>query len=195
MTQQSHTAGGWRRPILVIVVVTAVVSTCLCALIFIRPDLDRHPAPTTAAQREVAVPTLRGSFTLAAPEPTATSTPTDTAIPPTNTATPTPMPAPDTPAPAPTPIPLTATSPLPAAPTTPPPTAGPPPGVALVAAGVWKCPAGIAGARYVGSSESDKFHVPSCTHAKKIEDEYRLCFLDKPSAIAYGYVACGVCRP
>ena len=136
-----------------------------------------------------AAATLRPTFTVAV------ALITNTAIPPTNTATPTPMPAPDTPAPAPTPIPLTATSPLPAVPTTPPPTAGPPPGVALVATGVWKCPAGAEGARYVGSSESDKFHNPYCAHAKKIEDEYRLCFLDKPSAIAYGYVACGVCRP
>ncbi len=173
-------------------------------LLFILPIL----ACGNSAERSdsQAAATLRPTFTIAVAlasdtstptEPPATNTPmpTDTPIPPTNTAAPTAMPASDTPMPAPTAVPATATAPPPAAPTAPPPTAGPPPGVALVAAGVWKCPAGAEGARYVGSSESDKFHNPYCAHAKKIEDEYRLCFLDKPSAIAYGYVACGVCRP
>jgi len=159
-------------------------------LLFILPILAcGNTAEPSGSQ---AAATLRPTFTIAVALATNTATapaPTNTPMP-TDTAASTPLPATNTPAPAPT-----ATSPPPAAPTSPPPTAGPPPGVALVAAGVWKCPVNTTGARYVGSSESDKFHVPSCAHAKKIEDEYRLCFVDKPSAIAYGYGACGVCRP
>lgn len=54
------------------------------------------------------------------------------------------------------------------------------------------CPEGT---KYVGSSKSDKYHYCSCSYAKKIYPENRLCFKSKEDAQSQGYVPCGVCKP
>lgn len=64
-----------------------------------------------------------------------------------------------------------------------------------IAAGVWNCPGSTAGAAYVGSRKSDKFHSPSCYHVDKILPENRICFESRATAVNYGYGPCGTCRP
>jgi hypothetical protein len=64
-----------------------------------------------------------------------------------------------------------------------------------VADGVWRCPGSTEGAAYVGSAKSDKFHYIDCQWAQRINDENRLCFVDRSAALAYAYVACRVCNP
>jgi hypothetical protein len=64
-----------------------------------------------------------------------------------------------------------------------------------VASGVWRCPAGAQGARYVGSITSRKYHVPECGWARRIAPENRLCFADRGAARAFGYLPCGICEP
>lgn len=49
--------------------------------------------------------------------------------------------------------------------------------------------------KYVGSIKSDKYHSPSCTHAKKILPENEIWFADVKAAKDAGYVPCGVCKP
>lgn len=51
------------------------------------------------------------------------------------------------------------------------------------------------GVTYVGSVNSDKFHYPSCTHAKRIKDGNKITFSSRDEAIASGYSPCGVCTP
>lgn len=48
---------------------------------------------------------------------------------------------------------------------------------------------------YVGSVNSDKYHLPSCRYAKNILPENRVCFGSKAEAEAAGYVPCKVCKP
>ena len=48
---------------------------------------------------------------------------------------------------------------------------------------------------YVGSSKSDKYHLPSCRHAKNIAHENQIWFKDASAAQAAGYEPCGVCKP
>lgn len=48
---------------------------------------------------------------------------------------------------------------------------------------------------YVGSKSSDKYHLPSCTHAKKIAAENQVWFATKADAAAAGYTPCAVCKP
>ena len=48
---------------------------------------------------------------------------------------------------------------------------------------------------YVGSTQSDKYHVPSCRHAKKIEPENEIWFDTVSDAQAADYTSCGVCHP
>ncbi len=48
---------------------------------------------------------------------------------------------------------------------------------------------------YVGSTESDKFHVPACRWARQIRQEHRLVFEHREAALAEGYVPCGTCSP
>lgn len=48
---------------------------------------------------------------------------------------------------------------------------------------------------YVGSIQSDKYHFPSCRHAKKILQENEIWFDSKEDAAAAGYSPCGVCKP
>lgn len=52
-----------------------------------------------------------------------------------------------------------------------------------------------AGTRYVGSVNSDKYHVCTCTYAKRIKTENLVCFQSKDEAEAAGYIPCGVCKP
>lgn len=51
------------------------------------------------------------------------------------------------------------------------------------------------GVVYVGSVNSDKFHYPSCTHAKRIKDGNKITFSSRDEAISRGYSPCGVCTP
>ena len=49
--------------------------------------------------------------------------------------------------------------------------------------------------QYVGSTESNKYHYPSCRYAQKIISENEIWFEDAVDAKAHGYVPCGVCKP
>jgi hypothetical protein len=64
-----------------------------------------------------------------------------------------------------------------------------------LAAGVWKCPDGYGGARFVGSITSRKYHSPECGWARRIAPENRLCFASPEAAQAFGYRPCGICEP
>ena len=48
---------------------------------------------------------------------------------------------------------------------------------------------------YVGSSNSDKFHDPSCTYANKIKDENKSSFSSRDDAEKSGYHSCSYCNP
>ena len=48
---------------------------------------------------------------------------------------------------------------------------------------------------YVASSESDKYHYPTCTWTKKINDENLVHFDTEDEATAAGYSPCGTCKP
>lgn len=48
---------------------------------------------------------------------------------------------------------------------------------------------------YVGSSNSDKYHIPSCEWAKKIKYGNLVKFTSKQDAENKGYEACKVCKP
>lgn len=48
---------------------------------------------------------------------------------------------------------------------------------------------------YVGSIDSDKYHVPGCRHAEKILPENEIWFDTEEEAAAAGYSPCGVCKP
>ena len=48
---------------------------------------------------------------------------------------------------------------------------------------------------YVGSVESDKYHVPGCRFAKKILPENEIWFDSAEDAQNAGYSPCGVCHP
>jgi hypothetical protein len=50
-------------------------------------------------------------------------------------------------------------------------------------------------ARFVASTESDKFHVPGCRWAQNINDEHMITFEDREAALTQGYVACNTCKP
>lgn len=49
--------------------------------------------------------------------------------------------------------------------------------------------------RYVGSSESDKYHTPSCRWTSKINDDNLVHFDSAEEAAAAGYSPCGTCHP
>ena len=49
--------------------------------------------------------------------------------------------------------------------------------------------------KYVGSVESDKYHLPSCRYAKEIKPENQIWFKTEEDALAAGYEPCGVCKP
>jgi hypothetical protein len=48
---------------------------------------------------------------------------------------------------------------------------------------------------YVGSSESDKYHKPTCRWAKEINDTNLVHFDTEEKAAAAGYEPCGTCKP
>jgi len=48
---------------------------------------------------------------------------------------------------------------------------------------------------YVGSSKADKYHYPTCRHAKRILPENEVWFASIQEAKTQGYVPCGVCKP
>ena len=48
---------------------------------------------------------------------------------------------------------------------------------------------------YIGSVKSDKFHKPSCRHAKKIASYNEIWFKNRQDAYDNGYVPCKVCKP
>ena len=48
---------------------------------------------------------------------------------------------------------------------------------------------------YVGSVDSDKYHIPGCRFAEKILSENEIWFDTVEEAQAAGYTACGVCHP
>lgn len=49
--------------------------------------------------------------------------------------------------------------------------------------------------RYVGSLKSDKYHKPTCRHAKNITQYNEIWFDTIEEAAALGYNPCGVCKP
>lgn len=51
------------------------------------------------------------------------------------------------------------------------------------------------GGRYVGSTQSNRYHRPSCVHAGQILPRNRTWFEDREYAQSRGYVPCGVCNP
>lgn len=53
----------------------------------------------------------------------------------------------------------------------------------------------LALAEYWASKQSNKFHYPSCTHAKKIKPENKVIFETKETALKAGYSPCKVCKP
>jgi len=131
---------------------------------------------------------------------TPSSAPTSTPTPPPPTYTPEPAVATAIPTPTNSPTPMAmATSTQTTAPTAmltnAPPTATPAIATPTPPADVWPCPQSTAGAAFVGSNQSDKYHYPTCRWAKKILPENRLCFASAEAARAAGYVPCGVCKP
>ena len=51
------------------------------------------------------------------------------------------------------------------------------------------------GGYYVGSINSDKFHYPSCSAAKRIKSYNLISFSSRSSAFNSGYYPCGICHP
>ncbi len=47
--------------------------------------------------------------------------------------------------------------------------------------------------KFVGSKNSNKYHLPSCRWAKKIKEENKIWFQSKEEAEKAGYVPCGTC--
>ncbi len=56
-------------------------------------------------------------------------------------------------------------------------------------------PAPVESGRFVGSTQSDRYHNPSCRHAKNILSQNEIWFDSAQDAKSKGYVPCGVCRP
>jgi competence protein ComEC len=48
---------------------------------------------------------------------------------------------------------------------------------------------------YVGSINSDKYHLPTCRYAQAILPANQIWFNSEAEALAAGYVPCGVCKP
>jgi len=66
------------------------------------------------------------------------------------------------------------------------------------AAAAWAAPAPQPPASqgmFVGSKKSDKYHWPTCRHAKTIRPENEIWFESAEAARKAGYTPCGVCRP
>jgi hypothetical protein len=56
-------------------------------------------------------------------------------------------------------------------------------------------PSNSGAGEFVGSTESNKYHYPSCRWAEKILPENEIWFSSSEDARAQGYVACKVCKP
>jgi hypothetical protein len=52
-----------------------------------------------------------------------------------------------------------------------------------------------AAAAFVGSLESDRFHVPGCRWAQNIAATNRVTFASREAALTAGYRACQTCQP
>ena len=50
------------------------------------------------------------------------------------------------------------------------------------------------GGYYVGSVNSDKFHYPNCSAAKRIKSYNRITFSSRSQAINFGYSSCKICH-
>lgn len=50
-------------------------------------------------------------------------------------------------------------------------------------------------ANFLGSKQSDKYHQPTCSMAKKIRTGNQVWFKDKAHAQSSGFKPCGVCKP
>ena len=50
-------------------------------------------------------------------------------------------------------------------------------------------------ATYVASSNSNKFHDPSCSQAKRINDANKITFSSRDEAVNAGYESCDICYP
>ena len=48
---------------------------------------------------------------------------------------------------------------------------------------------------FVGSINSDVYHYPSCTYAKRIKASNKISFANATDARAHGYRPCKVCKP
>ena len=48
---------------------------------------------------------------------------------------------------------------------------------------------------YIGNSSSMKFHLPDCASAQNIQEDNRVVFLARLSAVLQGYEPCGRCKP
>ena len=48
---------------------------------------------------------------------------------------------------------------------------------------------------YIGNSNTGKFHLASCRYVSKMNDENKVFFNSRESAIASGYQPCKVCNP
>ncbi len=46
---------------------------------------------------------------------------------------------------------------------------------------------------FIGSKNSNKYHLPSCRYAKNIKEENIVCFSDQQDAENKGYKPCGQC--
>jgi len=49
--------------------------------------------------------------------------------------------------------------------------------------------------KYIGSSQSNKYHYPNCKWAKKISPKNLVTFKTAQEALEVGYVPCKVCKP
>lgn len=48
---------------------------------------------------------------------------------------------------------------------------------------------------YVGSSNSNKYHLESCKWAQKVNPKNKVIFKSKKEAESKGYAPCKVCKP
>lgn len=64
-----------------------------------------------------------------------------------------------------------------------------------IVAGIFAPHMTAAGQEYWGSSQSDKFHCPSCRWAQKILKDNLIVFKTRQEALDSGYVPCKVCKP
>jgi micrococcal nuclease len=56
-------------------------------------------------------------------------------------------------------------------------------------------PKPITKGKYVGSLQSNKYHLPTCRYAASILPANQIWFMSKEEAEKAGYVPCKVCKP